>query len=205
MTMAHADDTSQAKGAAVLLGRRYGDAMNSVPLLLEETDILQLPPEPRHRAFALTLMVLSGIMTAAATLTVVQRSEDLFARRVAFMASTHTHAEKRLDTFTAPSGGRKLRIEEPLSVALGAAKPSPEESSRGASKPKALASTQRVGPAVHSFPPYRNGTIAKPLHGEALQRALIEDRRLTREMNQATLRALLEDQQQSAEGSVASD
>jgi hypothetical protein len=40
--------------------------------------------------------------------------------------------------------------------------------------------------------PYRNGTMAKHLTGEALRLALIEDRRLTREMNEATLRDIRE-------------
>jgi hypothetical protein len=46
---------------------------------------------------------------------------------------------------------------------------------------------QEKSPAIE---PYRNGMIAKPLSGKALRLALIEDRRLTREMNKATLREI---------------
>ena len=44
--------------------------------------------------------------------------------------------------------------------------------------------------AAASIEPYRNGTLAKRLTGEALRLALIEDRRLTREINEASLREI---------------
>jgi hypothetical protein len=42
--------------------------------------------------------------------------------------------------------------------------------------------------------PYRNGTMAKRLTGERLRLALIEDRRLTKKMNEATLHQLRAEQ-----------
>lgn len=58
---------------------------------------------------------------------------------------------------------------------------------KAADIPSNRADARRAAPAV-APKPYRNGTMATHLTGEALRLALIEDRRITREYNEAALR-----------------
>lgn len=206
--MSEGDNLLRGAGAAVRLGRRYGDAMNSVPLILTEADILPVQAEPRHRALALALIGLSGLMLLAITLIVSERSEELSARHVASAPPMSAVPIEQPKTYMAPVvHGLRRPIEEPGASALAEAKPHPTESIRRLDEPHTLPPTPRDGPPRQNavtIEPYRNGTAAKRLYGEELKLALIEDRRLTREMNQATLRALVADGK-AAESSTVSD
>jgi hypothetical protein len=71
------------EGTAVRLGRRYGDGMKSVPLLLELSDIVEVRTDtaPRPRAFAIMSFVIIAITGLVASLFVIKQTDSLDSER----------------------------------------------------------------------------------------------------------------------------
>jgi hypothetical protein len=147
--------------------------------------------------------------TSVSRSTPVRRDNRFTSERV----SAHDEADQQIETSSGrtrddgkPGSAELLRhTSEPhvLAPQVPAMTPASQSRAQTAYAAEAIASTagttsgQRNDPQrqkASGIEPYRNGTLATHLGGEALRLALIEDRRLTREMNKATLRDILADQ-----------
>ena len=196
---------AQGEGTAVRLGRRFGDGMKSVPLLLELSDVVEVQTDtaPRPRAFAIMSIVLIAITGLVASLFVIKQADSLDSARVMPSVPMSARSEDRRNKDIVFERAEPDQRSAPSLVANAISRDVERKPSRTryrSSQHRRLAKKiyagtsgqhskyqQEKSPAIE---PYRNGMIAKPLSGKALRLALIEDRRLTREMNKATLREI---------------